>query len=399
MTFIPSHRFKRAPVQTGLELFVEEHLGSYRGKRLGLLANQASVDHAYRHALELLDSALKDHVKVLFSPQHGWAGEKQDNMVESLDAKTGDGRPIYSLYGESRAPTLEMLSEIDALLIDLPDVGTRVYTFAQTMSLCLEVASKAHIEVVVLDRPNPISGAEREGNLLDDDCVSFVGFHPIPMRHGLTLGELALFVNSRLKDPAALTIVPVKGWKREMYFNDTDLNWVLPSPNLPNPVSAWLYPGQVLWEGTNVSEARGTTAPFHVVGAPFMKATTIARELEGFKLPGVVFRPTSFQPTFNKWAGELCQGVQIHPQDRSYKPLLTSLTILQIVLKLHPDSFRLKDPPYEYEWNRRPIDLILGRKSIFDDLSVGAAAFDIWRSFAAELGEFERQVKDILLYR
>jgi uncharacterized protein YbbC (DUF1343 family) len=377
---------------------IEENLPAFRGRQIGLLANQASVDCRYRHALYLLDQALPGQVVSVFSPQHGWAGEKQDNMIESQSGQTPDGRPLYSLYGETRCPTPAMLANLSALLVDLPDVGTRVYTFAQTLSLTMEAASETGTEIVVLDRPNPIGGLEREGNLLDPDCASFVGLHPIPMRHGLTMGELALFISSRLPSPPPLTIIAVRGWKRQMYFSDTNLPWVLPSPNLPTPETALLYPGQVIWEATNLSEGRGTTKPFHLVGAPFIDPLALVSELETLELPGVIFRPTFFEPTFNKWAGKLCGGLELHPIDRTFKPLLTSLSILEKVLKLFPRDFRLKEPPYEYEWKRRPIDLILGRRSVFDDLARGRQAKEITGQFTKELAQFDKTCQNILLY-
>ncbi|MDR0548979.1 MAG: DUF1343 domain-containing protein [Deltaproteobacteria bacterium] len=383
---------------TGLEILLAERLDDYQGRSLGLLANQASIGPGYRHALSYLDEYLPNSVKTIFSPQHGFVGEKQDNMVESAHSQTPDGRPIYSLYGTSREPDPKTLQDLDVLLIDLPDVGARVYTFAQTMSLCLEAAIGSGLEVVVLDRPNPIGGVETEGNLLDDDCLSFVGRYPIPMRHGLTLGELAIYINSRLKNPATLTVIPCRDWTRDQYFHDSKLPWVMPSPNMPTPETAWVYPGQVLWEGANISEGRGTTRPFNLMGAPFIDPRLLTRELSQKTLPGVIFREAWFQPTFHKWEGVFCGGIDIHPIDRSFLPYLTSLTILEIILKLWPENFRLKEPPYEYEFSKRPIDLILGRRKIFDDLANGRTARDIWDTFASEQAKWRKERQAFLLY-
>ncbi|MDR1546682.1 MAG: DUF1343 domain-containing protein [Deltaproteobacteria bacterium] len=385
-------------VRLGLETFLADGgFGRFKGP-LGLLANQASVGPDYRHALAVLDQARPGQVKAVFSPQHGWAGEKQDNMRESAHGSLKDGRPIFSLYGRERRPTPEMLQNLSALIVDLPDVGTRVYTFAQTMSLCLEACAEAGVEVVVLDRPNPVGGLALEGNLLDDDCRSFVGLHPTPLRHGLTLGELAVFFAARLPRPPALTVAPLQGWRREMFFADTGLPWVMPSPNLPTAETAWLYPGQVLWEGTNLSEGRGTTKPFHLTGAPFVDGEKLAADLRAFKLPGLAVRAVQFEPCFGKWAGQVCGGVELHPLDRSFEPLWTSLSMLEAILKRWPEDFRLKEPPYEYEWDRRPIDLILGRRSVFDQLAAGVPARTLRDSFVAELAAFERARRETLLY-
>ncbi|MDR1607489.1 MAG: DUF1343 domain-containing protein [Deltaproteobacteria bacterium] len=385
-------------VVTGLEVFLAERSKLYKGRPLGLLANQASVNSNYKHALTLIDESLPKAIKTIFGPQHGWVGEKQDNMVESNHGQTSDGRPIYSLYGQDRQPKPETLKDIEVLLIDLPDVGTRVYTFAQTMALCLEIAQDNHLEIVILDRPNPIGGLEVEGHLLANDCRSFVGLYPIPLRHGLTLGELALFINSQLKTPAPLTVIACQNWRRSQYFPETGLPWVMPSPNLPTFESAWVYPGQVLWEGTNVSEARGTTRPFNLVGAPYIDSKVLFKELIQKNLPGLVFREAFFQPTFHKWAGELCRGLDLHPQDPAFLPYLSSLTILEIILKYWPESFRLKDPPYEYEFVRRPIDLILGHKSVFNDLVAGRPARDIWADEAPSLASWLKTREEFLLY-
>ncbi|MDR2443774.1 MAG: DUF1343 domain-containing protein [Deltaproteobacteria bacterium] len=385
-------------VYSGLEVAINDHLDTLKGRPLGLLANQASVDSRYQHALDLFDSFLPGAIKAVFSPQHGWAGEKQDNMIESSDSLTQDGRPLYSLYGQTRKPSPEQFNGLSALLVDLPDVGVRVYTFAQTLFYAMQTASVTGTEIIVLDRPNPIGGLAMEGNILDDDCLSFVGLHPIPMRHGLTLGELAIFMASKMTSPPPITVIPCRGWSRWMYFKDTNLPWVLPSPNLPTPETAMIYPGQVLWEGTNLSEGRGTTKPFHLVGAPYIAPQVLAGELKSLDLPGVVFRPTYFQPTFNKWAGQVCGGLEIHPTSREMKPYLTSLSILEKVLKLFNQDFRLKDPPYEYEWRRRPIDLILGRRSIFDDLAKGVSAQEICSKFDKELKTYQKTVEQIYLY-
>ncbi|MDR3037837.1 MAG: DUF1343 domain-containing protein, partial [Candidatus Adiutrix sp.] len=367
MKFTPSLNISRPilpaaekPTRTGLERFLVKEGRAYKKARLGLLACPASIGPGYVHALDLLDETLPGAVTALFGAQHGWAGEKQDNMVESPHGHDARGRPIYSLYGKTRRPTPAMLEGLDALLVDLVDVGARVYTFAHTLSYCLEAAGRRNLEVVVLDRPNPLGGLTVEGNLLDEDCRSFVGLHILPMRHGLTLGELALFINRRLTPPAPLTVIPCENWRRALYFPETGLPWVRPSPNLPTFEAAWVYPGQVIWEGTNISEGRGSTRPFTLLGGPFINPRVLAARLKKLDLPGLAFRTAHFQPTSNKWAGQICRGLELYPLSKSFQPYLTGLSLLQIILELYPDGLCLKAPPYEYEYHRRPLDLILG---------------------------------------
>jgi len=387
-------------VVTGLERLVNSPPADLQRARLGLLANQASVGPGYCHAVEMIDQALPGRLRALFGPQHGFAGEKQDNMVESdhgLDPAAK--RPVYSLYGETRRPLPEMLSKLDVLLVDLVDVGTRVYTFAQTMSYCLEAAAEQGVAVRVLDRPNPIGGTQVEGNLLAPDCASFVGRFPIPMRHGMTLGELALYMADRLDPAPDLQVVPLSGWNRAMYFDQTGLPWVLPSPNIPTPDTALVYPGQVLWEGTNLSEGRGTTRPFHLFGAPFIDPYGLVEELAPYGLPGVRLRPASFEPTFQKHAGQVCHGLEIHPVDReSFQPYLTSLTALEVLLRLYPDRLAWKQPPYEYERERLPLDLILGDRRIREGLEAGTSAAALAEAWAGDLGTFLRLREKYLLY-
>jgi uncharacterized protein YbbC (DUF1343 family) len=383
---------------SGLEVFLGEHASSHEGESLGLLMNQASVGPGYEDALSLLDARLPGAVSCLFGPQHGFRGESQDNMVESPHSRTADGREIHSLYSGDLEPSERMLEGLDWVVCDLQDAGTRVYTFAHTLSLLLGKCAGAGVGVIVLDRPNPIGGDLVEGNLLDPDCGSFVGLHPIPMRHGLTMGELARLMNGRLKEPARLEVVPMRGWRRSYAFRDTGLPWVPPSPNLPTPETALVYPGTVIFEGTNLSEGRGTTQPFQLVGAPYVDPKALKSDLDRLGLPAVAFREAAFQPCFNKWAGLGCRGVAIHPTGKAFRPYLTALAILSSILRRHPSDFALKEPPYEYEYERRPIDLILGRKGIFDALADGACPKELCEGFKGEEDLFRRSVRDHLLY-
>ncbi|MFO8085084.1 MAG: DUF1343 domain-containing protein [Desulfobacterales bacterium] len=387
-------------VKTGLENFLENHLKKFKGFRLGLLCNPSSVDRQFIHSRILIDKMYPEQLKALYSPQHGFYAEKQDNMIESAD--TFDpclNIPVYSLYGETRIPTKKMLEAIDILLIDLPDVGTRVYTFSTTVSYCLEAAKKYDKKVLVLDRPNPIGGNLVEGNLVEPECSSFVGRFPVPMRHGLTMGELALLYNECFGIGCELEIIALKGWRRHMFFKDTALAWVAPSPNLPSPESAMVYPGQVIWEGTNVSEGRGTTQPFELFGAPFIDPPKILEFLGDQKFPGAALRETAFEPTANKWKGKICKGFQIHVTDPEiFRPYQTSLKLLQAVILLNKDQFRWKSTPYEYEFEKRPIDLILGDKKICNILESGRSVEVLERSWSESLKNYLGMRQNVLLY-
>jgi len=388
------------PVQTGIENVEANPLQCLKGKRLGLLSNPAAVDRRFRHSRFIIDGLFPKQLKVLFGPQHGFCSEKQDNMIESADSSDPFlNIPVFSLYGETRVPSKTMLDTIDTLIIDLQDVGTRVYTFIYTMALCMKAARAYDKEIVVLDRPNPIGGVFVEGNCLRKDYTSFVGMYPIPMRHGLTIGELARLFNDHFGIGCSLTVVPMIGWKRKMLFSDTGLPWIPPSPNLPTPMSAIVYPGQVLWEGTNVSEGRGTTQPFEVFGAPFFNTSEIEKSLDTSFFQGVHLRPLAFEPTSNKWAGELCYGFQMHiVQPSLYRPYITSLALLQAVYACHQDFFRWKSPPYEYEFEKLPFDLITGDPSVREMIEQQQPLRLVQERSDKEAQTFEETRKDILLY-
>ncbi|MFZ5568917.1 MAG: exo-beta-N-acetylmuramidase NamZ family protein [Thermodesulfobacteriota bacterium] len=387
-------------VQTGLEHFIDSPPGWISGKRIGLLCNPASVDRRFRHARDLIAERFPGQLTALFAPQHGFFAEKQDNMVESEDTTDPHWNiPIFSLYGKTRVPTKKMFDAIDMLLVDIQDAGTRVYTFIYTLSYCLEVAREQGKTVVVLDRPNPLGGVAVEGNCLRSDCASFVGRYPIPMRHGLTIGEIAQLFNEHYGIQCDLSVFPMLGWKRSMLFPETGLPWVPPSPNLPTPASALVYPGQVLWEGTNVSEGRGTTQPFELFGAPFIRPERLVRELADEPLEGVVLRPVIFEPTSNKWSGKSCFGFQLHVVDSdAYRPYATSLKLLKATIRLHGDSFRWKSPPYEYEFNRWPIDLIIGDKDVRRRIEQGESIETMEKGWRQEVESFREISNRFQLY-
>ncbi|MDY0111107.1 MAG: DUF1343 domain-containing protein [Candidatus Krumholzibacteria bacterium] len=388
-----------AGVDTGLDILLSDQAARLSGRRVGLLAHPASVDRRLRHAVPLLHAALGGDLRALFGPQHGLRGETQDNMVEwrgYIDPLTG--LPVHSLYGEHRKPTPAMLADLDVLVVDLQDVGARYYTFVWTLLLCLEACAEAGKEVVVLDRPNPLGGAV-EGNVLDPAWRSFVGLAPIPMRHGLTIGELALWLRAHGALDVDLTVVPMRGWRRDACFDATGLPWVMPSPNLPTLESTVVYPGACLLEGTELSEGRGTTRPFEILGAPWLEPDALVRDLEPLTLPGVVLRPLHFQPTFQKHAGRLCGGVQVHVTDRAvFQSVLTYLAILTAARRLWPDRFAWKQPPYEYEVAKLPIDILAGGPRLREAVDGGADPREVAAGWRREAAAFRAAASGGMLY-
>ncbi len=391
---------KNKKIKIGLESLLECPPPHLSGKKLGLLSNQASTDGRFRHGRDLLMARFPGQLSALFSPQHGFFSARQDNMIESDHSSDQvTGLPVYSLYGETRKPYHKWFADIDILLIDLVDVGTRVYTFIWTVVYCLQVAAETGTEVMILDRPNPLGGAV-EGNLLDMEMASFVGLWPVPMRHGLTVGEMALLCNQEMGINAELSVVPVKGWQRQMLFSETGFPWLFPSPNMPSFQTALVYPGQVIWEGTNISEGRGTTRPFELIGAPFWDLGEIMAELAGSELPGCLLRPLEFEPTSGKWANQFCRGFQLHVLDTYlFRPYLTSLTILQITMRLYPDEFAYKEPPYEYEFDKLPMDMIIGDRKIRAGIEDGVDILELEESWQDDLADYLERIHAVILYK
>jgi uncharacterized protein YbbC (DUF1343 family) len=387
-------------VKTGLEIILESKLDLLDGERVGLIVNPASINSRFQHTADLFHQHSQMKLTAMFGPQHGIRGETQDNMIEwrtFRDQRTG--LPAYSLYGETRKPTPEMLADVDVLVFDIQEVGARVYTFVYTMALAMEAAGECGKRLVVLDRPNPINGVQIEGNILEPEFSSFVGMFPIPMRHGMTAGELALMFNREFGIGCDLEIVKMQGWRRPMWYDDTELPWVLPSPNMPTLDTAVVYSGVVFLEGTNVSEGRGTTRPFELIGAPFIDPYELAGALEHEVLPGVLFRPLHFQPAFHKFAGAVCGGVQIHVIDRSsFKPVITGVAIVGAILRLYPDSFEWKQPPYEYVYDKLPFDVINGSSRLREQIEAGMNIRGIEESWRGSLDEFADRRKEYLLY-
>ncbi len=385
---------------TGLEALLRDPPPWIQGRRFGLLCNQASVDKSYRHAKDLLASRFPGQLTCLFSPQHGLQAEKQDNMVESPHGwDAGLGIPVFSLYAENRSPSSCQLDELDLVLVDLQDVGCRVYTYIWTLLLLMDACACRGKGVAILDRPNPIGGAKVEGNLLDPGLFSFVGHAAIPMRHGMTMGELAGFLASDKGLDLELHVVRLEGWQREWDFSLTGLPWVWPSPNMPTLDTARVYPGQVVLEGTCLSEGRGTTRPFEVFGAPFLDLAGIRADFERMGLAGCVLRDQCFEPTFQKWQGNRCRGFQIHVTDFGlYEPYVTTLALLSSIKRRHPEDFFWRDPPYEYEFTRLPADLIIGDRRVREAVESGAGPNELRSLWQEGLKEFAARRERFFLY-
>ncbi len=387
-------------LKTGLEVFLEEQTEQVQGKRVGIILHPSSINSRFEQALHLLASHPDIELTAVFGPQHGVRGETQDNMVEWRDYQdTVTHLPAYSLYGETRSPTDEMLSQIDVLLFDIQDVGSRYYTYIWTMALAMKACQAQGKSFIVLDRPNPINGIDVEGNVLHPDFSSFVGIYPVAARHGMTTGELALYFNRHFQIDCQLEVVTMQGWERQMFFEDTGLPWTLPSPNMPTVETAMVYPGMCLLEGTNISEGRGTTRPFELSGAPWVEPHTMARRLRGMDLPGVAFRPVYFTPTFHKWNQQMVGGVQIHVLDRQiFRPFLTGLVLIQLYRELGKDQFQWKAPPYEYEDQKLPFDILCGTDQIRKQLESGTDPREMEEAWSSELKEFNQVRGNYLLY-
>jgi len=385
-------------VSTGLEIFVKERPSWAKGRRLGLLCNQASVAGTLDHARFLIDEAFPGSLKALFSPQHGLYAEKQDNMKESGDViDPGLGIPVFSLYGQSRRPHKKQLSLIDMLVVDLQDCGTRVYTYVWTLFLAMKECAKNGVTVAILDRPNPVGGKEVEGNMLEAGLFSFVGMAPIPMRHGMTMGELAGFLASYAGLDLELFVVRMDGWQREMYFDHTGLPWVMPSPNMPRIETAVVYPGQVILEGTNLSEGRGTTLPFEIFGSPYIDVNRLNKEIG--TVDGAILRYQSFEPTFNKWQRQRCHGFQIHVTDRDmFRPYRFTLNLLSALNRIQREEFSWTPPPYEYDFFNLPADLIVGSKALRIMIEKGCAPKELDEFLSTDEEKFRTVRQEFLLY-
>lgn len=388
-------------VQPGLEVLLDDPR-PIAGKNIGLVTNQSAVTSDLRHVADLLHRGTGWKLTTLFGPEHGIWGEAQDmaHVDHSVDPMTG--LTVYSLYGASEkdlAPRQELLRNLDALVIDLQDIGSRYYTFIYTMALCMREAAQAGVQVIVLDRPNPIDGVHLEGNIREDEFSSFVGMFPLPARHGMTTGELARYFNKTFQLNCDLVVIPMRGWRRSMWWDDTGLPWVIPSPNMPTVSTATVYPGMCLLEGTNMSEGRGTTHPFEIFGAPWLDPFRLAERLNSIGLPGVRFRPHYFMPTFQKHAGKVCGGAELHVTVRGeFEPYRTGLWIVKVARDMDPEKFDWRRETYEFVSDRLAIDLLAG-SARYRELVESGGDIDEWGAEWEEpLREFAKTREEFLLY-
>ncbi|MGE0174108.1 MAG: exo-beta-N-acetylmuramidase NamZ domain-containing protein [Oligoflexales bacterium] len=387
-------------LQLGLERIAKNPKLKDDWGRVGLLCNQASLTHNFEHAHSIMQRLLGSNFKALFGPQHGIEATLQDNMIESPHETDRTTRvPVYSLYSETREPTEEMLASVDTIVIDLQITGCRVYTFKYTMAACLRAAKKYGKRVVILDRPNPLGGVAIDGRVLETDAKSFVGEFAIPMRHGLTLGEAARLFNAQIK--ADLSIVSMENWNPQAMWHELGRHWTLTSPNVPTVESIYIYPATVLIEGTNISEGRGTGLPFQFIGAPYISDSRqlVERVMKYVGEDcGVFLRPTSFQPTFQKWAGKACAGFQIHILDPHKLRLLDlGIAIVRSFIDLGGSDFAWKQPPYEYDYVNNPINLVMG--TFLAERQFTAPHFDVHDKFWKQgLKEYGESVREYLLY-
>lgn len=390
----------KSRVKTGIDRIEEMEFEPVRGHKIGLLLNPASVNRKIEHALDIFLRGEGFQIVAIFGPQHGIYGHTQDNMIEwrgFMDERTG--LPVHSLYGETRQPTERMLEGIDTLVVDLPDVGSRYYTFLWTAKLCMIACAERGIRVLVLDRPNPIGGQIIEGPTLHPWYRSFVGLSVLPVRHGMTMGELLNMINLEENIGCDLEIIKMEGWNRNLWFDDTGLPWVIPSPNMPVLKTANVYPGACLLEATNISEGRGTCRPFEIVGAPYINAHRIVEEMNKFCLPGVYLRPLYFQPTFGKHSGSLCGGFQMHITDRQeFRPVKTIITFISLVKKLYPGFFAWKSPPYEYEYVKMPIDILWGDSKLREIVDNEGDISCLFRKMEEDAEKFRLEREKYLFY-
>ena len=386
-------------VETGCDRLIDKGFSRFKGRRVGLVSNQASIS---RNLDFLADSMISAGIELccIFGPQHGIFAETQANMVEWEGYRhPWLGIPVYSLYGKERTVKDEWLSGIDAIVIDLQDVGARPYTYLWTSVIVMKACAERGIELHALDRPNPIGGIDVEGPILREEFKSFVGLFPMTMRHGLTIGEALKMIDETERIGSNIDVLKMRGWERSMYFAETGLPWVPPSPNIPTPESALVYPGTVLLEGTNISEGRGTTRPFEIVGAPWIEPQRLLEELDSRGLEGVHFRPLHFIPTWDKYSGKLCGGVQIHVTDAAkFKPVRCGAEIIAAAARLYPDEFRWKEPPYEYEWKISPIDILIGNSELRNAIDSGTNMQTLFDDWQKDEESFKVQRERFLLY-
>lgn len=389
-------------VQSGLDVVSGQMPSALRGRKPGLLCHASAITADFRHITEVFSRDSGCTPGAIFGPQHGIFGQTQDNMIEWKGSMHPVlGIPVYSLYGEHRKPSPVMLEGLDSLVVDLQDVGARLYTYIWTVKLCMEACAEAGIPVFILDRPNPIGRLQCDGPVLKNDFFTFVGGAEIPMCHRMTIGEVALWIKARYQPDCDLNVIMMKGWKRNSLFRETGLPWVLPSPNMATPETALVYPGTVLAEALNLSEGRGTVIPFELTGAPYINSEKLVKELRSRKLPGCAFRIHDFIPTFNKYAGQYCRGIQIHVTDPSvYRPVATALHLFDAVIRTSPEgSLTFNPPPYEYEYRLMPFDILAGDSCMREGLMSGASLYDEISRWDGENVSFKKEFEKMAIYK
>jgi uncharacterized protein YbbC (DUF1343 family) len=379
----------------GIDVFLEEYIERYKGKKVGLVTNLTGVNKDMESTIDLLFNHPDIQLTNLYAPEHGIRGDAREGEKFETTIDDVTNLPVHSLYGETRKPTKNMLKDIDVMIFDIQDIGSRYYTYIYTMAYVMEACSEFNKEVIVLDRPNPISGLKREGNLVDINYTSFVGLLPIPNRHGLTIGELAILFKNEFNYDCNLTVVPLKGWKRSMYYDKTDLFWIPPSPNTTTIDMCILYAGTCLFEGTNLSEGRGTTQPFEIIGAPYINSFELAEQFNSKNIDGVIARPVFFNPTYQKYKNEQCQGVQLHITNRDkIEPLKVTINLMADIAMLYPESFEFRK---ETPSGKSFFDLLAGNSTLRQQILK-----DDRESYLEEAEEqlisFERLVQPYLLY-
>lgn len=386
-------------VTTGLDVLFREHNNLLSGKRIGLVANPSSINSDFRFIVDLFHEEKSWKLGSLFGPEHGLRGEMQAEEWCEPYKDPLTGLRVFSLYGQKLKPERSMLDGIDTVVFDMQDVGSRYYTFVYTLSYIMEACGAENISVVVLDRPNPIGGVDIEGPMLEPGYESFVGRFPLPIRHGMTIGELAQYFTGECGIKCDLKIVPMTNWDRSSYFEETGLPWVLPSPNMPTVDTAVVYPGMCLLEGTTLSEGRGTTRPFEIFGAPWIDPYRLCKSMEGSALAGAQLRPLYFRPTFSKHQEQLCGGAQIHVTDRkTFRPVRFAISLFHILLRDYPYNFQWKEPPYEFVTDRMPIDILFGNRWIRDELEKGTPPETIEQRWTGSLNKFIQTREKYLMY-
>jgi len=388
-------------VLSGLDVVSMQMPVQLRGKSIGILCHSSSITREYRFITEVFGSDSGCRLAALFGPQHGISGQTQDNMIE-WESTTDPvlGVPVHSLYGEHRKPTPRMLAGLEALVVDLQDVGARLYTYIWTVKLCMEACAEAGIPVVILDRPNPIGRVRTDGPVLKADYFTFVGGASIPLCHRMTIGEMALWIREKHIPRCELHVIRARGWRRNLLYHETGLPWVIPSPNMPTPQTALVYPGMVLAEALNLSEGRGTVIPFELTGAPFLNSHRLLSELRDRKIPGCSFRLHDFIPTFHKFAGAYCRGIQIHVTDASsFRPVATALNLFDAIIKTSPEgSLTFNPPPYEYEYRLMPFDILSGDSRMREVLEKRLSLSDEIARWDASIAEFSVEFRPLALY-